>query len=80
MPAQIPPAQGARARGDEEGSRELATAGGGGVRSGYMRSVPEVALGPPRETDHQYRSQGNVSRRIKKNNNKLSIILLTLPL
>lgn len=54
LPAQVPPAQGARARGDAQGGREPAPARGGGVRPGHLRAVPEVALGPSREAYHQY--------------------------
>jgi len=58
LPAQVPPAQGTRARGDAEGGRVAEAARRGGVRRGQVRALPEDAVGPAREAHHQHRGKG----------------------
>lgn len=58
LPAQVPPAEGARARGDAEGGGVAAAAGRGGVRGRQVLAVPEVAVGHAGEADHLDRGQG----------------------
>lgn len=58
LPAQVPPAEGARARGDAQGGGILAAAGRRGVRRGQVRALPEDPVGPPRKAHHEHSGQG----------------------
>ena len=54
----VPPAEGARARGDAEGGRVAQDGRRRRVRRRQVRPLPALPLGPPRKADHLHRRQG----------------------
>nr|CAH7716185.1 unnamed protein product [Callosobruchus chinensis] len=62
LSAQVPSEEGARTRGNAQGSGESQTTGRRGIRRGQMFPVPEMAVGHAGETDHLYCSQGDSHR------------------
>ena len=59
----VPPAEGARARGDAEGGRVAQDGRRRRVRRRQVRPLPALPLGPPRKADHLHRRQGKLLSR-----------------
>ena len=57
----VPPAEGARARGDAEGGRVAQDGRRRRVRRRQVRTLPEVPLGPPGKAHHLHSSQGKIA-------------------